>query len=312
MNWIELQVRLHREAVEALHYELDQMNASGIVTEDPKDAYETEGRPFGVLPADIDPDVDEDEVLVKAYFSEQHSRATIEQQVRTFIDTLPSFGLRIGKVKVASDLRPEEDWAHAWKTHYHPIRLTERVIVEPPWEPSDEKVDIRITMDPGMAFGTGDHATTALCVQALDKYLIPGQKVIDVGTGSGILAIAAAKLGASSVKAFDIDAMAADIAKQNVEVNGVASVVDVGTNHLLQGIEEGADVIVANILAEIVIEMASDAVRLLSPGGALIVSGIIEEKKELVAQALKREGIHDIQEEQQEGWVALIAKKEFV
>nr|WP_312855411.1 50S ribosomal protein L11 methyltransferase [Litoribacterium kuwaitense] len=204
---------------------------------------------------------------------------------------------------------PEKNWEESWKTYYHPIRLTDRVIVEPPWEAFQGDADVRIVMDPGMAFGTGTHATTALCVQMIDRFLKPEDRVIDVGTGSGILAIAAAQLGAHDVRAYDIDEVAVKVARQNVAENKVDSLISVEKNHLLHGIEDRAQLIVANILAEIIVDLAPDVARILAPDGVFIASGIIEDKKQMVADSLRGNGLDVFEEALEEGWVALVSRK---
>jgi ribosomal protein L11 methyltransferase len=203
----------------------------------------------------------------------------------------------------------EEDWATAWKKYYHPEKISETVTVVPTWEdytPSEgEKI---ISLDPGMAFGTGTHPTTVLCVRAIEKYVKPGHTVLDVGTGSGVLSVAASLFGATKIQAMDLDNVAVTVAKDNCVVNNVGDLVEVFQNNLLNGIETKADVIVANILAEIIVLFTDDVARLLNEDGVFITSGIIEDKKQRVIDALEASGLEIVEENKISEWVSLVAK----
>ena len=181
----------------------------------------------------------------------------------------------------------------------------------PTWEDytpvhTDELI---IELDPGMAFGTGTHPTTVLCIQALERIVKKGDMVIDVGTGSGVLSIAAAMLGAKSVLALDLDEVAVRSAKLNIKLNKVHEKTSVRQNNLLNGIEEQAEVIVANILAEVIVRFTDDVYRLLQKDGYFIASGIILQKKEEVKDAIIASGLEIIETVQMEDWVSITAQK---
>jgi ribosomal protein L11 methyltransferase len=197
----------------------------------------------------------------------------------------------------------EDDWANAWKAFYKPARVGNRLVVTPPWEaPPHLPGDVTIIMDPGMAFGTGSHPTTRLCLAAIEDYVRPGMKVADIGTGSGILAIAAAKLGASHVNACDIDSLAVGIAAKNALANEVT--IEVG-EQLPSG---GYDVVVANILADVIIGMADDLTARLLPSGTLIVSGIIDTREADVSAALQARGLTQKEVRREGEWVAIVLR----
>jgi ribosomal protein L11 methyltransferase len=214
----------------------------------------------------------------------------------------------------------EEDWAHAWKRHYKPMRIGKRVLLTPAWEePNALPDDVVVRLEPGMAFGTGLHPTTRLCVAALEKWVSQGDSLLDIGTGSGVLSVVAAKLGAKLVIATDIDPLAIRAAKENARLNGVPT----APNQLIveQGsIPAGQDgrfsVVVANILAEILIglfEAAYDNVPLaatLAPGGHLILSGILEEKADGVVAAAARQGLREVERRQEGDWVAVTVRSD--
>ena len=166
-----------------------------------------------------------------------------------------------------------------------------------------------IELDPGMAFGTGTHPTTVMCLQALEKYVKQGDSVIDVGTGSGVLSIGAALLGASKVQALDLDEVAVQAAKENIALNNVEEVVEVTHGNLLDSIKEPASIIVANILAEVIMTFSEDAYSILPEDGLFIVSGIIAQKRDLVKEDLQSKGFEIIESVLMEEWVAIVASK---
>lgn len=202
----------------------------------------------------------------------------------------------------------EEDWANCWKAYYKPVRVGNNLVVKPSWEEYPVAAgDLIIEMDPGMAFGCGTHATTVLCLKLLEKYVQGGMTVCDVGTGSGILAIAAALLGAGRVIAVDNDPVACRTATANVERNGVTSLVQVIQGDLLSSINCKADLIVANIIASVIAGLAEDVSKTLVPGGVFIASGIISERVSDVIIAFKSAGLSIVEQFEDSGWVALAA-----
>ncbi len=207
----------------------------------------------------------------------------------------------------------ETDWAEAWKSSYQVFRIGRRLVIKPTWRDySAQPGDIVIALDPGMAFGSGLHPTTRLCLEALEDHICPGARVLDVGTGSGILAIAAARLGASRVLAVDTDPLAVRIAQENIVLNQVQAVVDarqgtVPTSHLRP---PGADLVLANILAETIVELAPALAASLAPEATLIAGGIITDRKDAVAASLMGNGLSILDERVDGDWIILIAHRE--
>lgn len=203
----------------------------------------------------------------------------------------------------------EEDWADSWKQYYKPIKTGKRLVIVPVWEKYDaEPGETIVLMDPGMAFGTGTHETTRLCAGFVEKHTTDGCTVLDVGCGSGILAIAAAKLGAGKCFACDIDPVAVRVAKENTELNSTPNVECAVSDLLRQTpkIDGGYHVVVANIVADVVMRLAPDVGEFLAPDGVFIVSGIIAERAEEVQSALDKAGYKVDEERYENGWYAAV------
>ena len=225
-------------------------------------------------------------------------------QLQDALALLPDFGITGAGTELTLRYVEEADWANAWKAYFKPMRVGRHLLVTPPWEHPDlAPDDIPLIIDPGMAFGTGSHPTTQLCLAALEDYVQAGQMVADVGTGSGILAIAAAKLGAIRTVASDIDTLAVKIARENAAVNGVTLTVE-------EALPSGLyDVVVANILADVIIGMAQELTALLKPGGILIASGIIDTREADVRLALEALRLSFLETRRQGEWVALVLRR---
>ncbi|MGM0148767.1 50S ribosomal protein L11 methyltransferase [Enterococcus sp. AZ162] len=311
MKWNEVKIETASEAVEAVANILMEAGASGVAIEDSLDVENFKSDPYGEILTKEDFTTIEEGAIVMAYFPETVFLPEILPFIKERVTKLPEFGLAIGKNIVTVSEVEESNWATAWKKYYHPVRITRLLTVVPSWESyqTTDPLEKIITLDPGMAFGTGTHPTTSLTLQALESTLRGGETLLDVGTGSGVLSIAAKHLGAKEVYAYDLDEVAVRSAKENMDLNEVAKDVHVSANDLLKGIESESDVIVANILADIILLMIPDAWRLLKQTGTLIVSGIIEEKKEMVLTAMEEQGFVVDQVFQQKDWYAIMLKK---
>lgn len=311
MKWNEVRVQTASEAVEAIANILMEAGASGVAIEDALDVVNYQEDAYGEV---VDRDAITslmDGAVVMAYFPETTFLPEILPFIKERIKKLPEFGLAIGKNELTVSEVTESDWATAWKKYYHPVRVTRFLTIVPSWEDyqaqtADERI---ITLDPGMAFGTGTHPTTNLTLQALETVMRGGETVLDVGTGSGVLSIASKHLGAGEVYAYDLDEVAVRAAQENMDLNPIAKTVHVSANDLLKGVEFPADIIVANILADIILLLIADAWRLLKEDGTLIVSGIIHEKKAMVIDAMTEQGFVVDREFRQNDWYALILKK---
>ncbi|PSL41219.1 [LSU ribosomal protein L11P]-lysine N-methyltransferase [Planomicrobium soli] len=311
MKWSELSIHTTNEAIESVSNILHEAGASGVVIEDSEDfAKEREDR-FGEIYS-LDPsDFPKEGVILKAYLPVNSFLGETVEAIKLAINNLVKFDINLGANVVTISEVNEEEWATSWKKYYHPVKISKRFTIVPTWETynpvsSDELI---IELDPGMAFGTGTHPTTVMSLQALEKTVQPSHQVIDVGTGSGVLAIGAAMLGAEHVHALDLDEVAVHAAQINVKLNKMQSKIAVVQGNLLDTIKEPGDVVVANILAEIIISFTDDAFQVVKPGGIYITSGIIMPKKNDVKEALEASGfvVEDVM--MMEDWVTIISKK---
>ncbi|ODV57110.1 MULTISPECIES: 50S ribosomal protein L11 methyltransferase [Lysinibacillus] len=311
MKWSELSIHTKNEAVEAISNILHEAGASGVVIEDSAEFAKPREDQFGEIYALNEEDFPKDGVIVKAYLSESSFLNETVEEIKAAITNLTNFNIDIGENVVSIVEVNEEDWATAWKQYYHPVKISERFTIVPTWEQytpvsTDELI---IELDPGMAFGTGTHPTTVMCLQGLEKVIKEGDTVVDIGTGSGVLSIGAALLGAKNVHALDLDEVAVRSAQENVALNKVEDKVAVFHGNLLDTVKEPADVVVANILAEIIMSFTDDAFTIVKPGGLYVTSGIIGAKRDEVKVALEASGFIIEEVLLMEDWVAIIARR---
>ncbi|MGG3450948.1 50S ribosomal protein L11 methyltransferase [Domibacillus aminovorans] len=312
MKWSEICIETVNDAVEPISNILHEAGASGVVIEDRAELdKKREGGLFGEL-YELNPDDYPDEgVAVKAYLPVNSFLQETVEDITEAVKNLTVYQIDTGNLRVSVSEVHEEDWATAWKQYYNPVKISEKFTIVPTWEDYEpfSTDELIIELDPGMAFGTGTHPTTVMCLQALERFVKPEDHVVDVGTGSGVLAIGAAMLGAKRVTALDLDEVAVSAARQNVALNKAENVISVSKNNLIDGLDDQADVVVANILAEVIISFVKDVESIMRPGGIFIASGIIGQKKEDVKQAMNDAGLIIEETVVMEDWVCIAAKK---
>lgn len=312
MKWVEVRINTTTEAEEIVCSIMYDLGVTGLAIEDPNDilAFQQTEENWDF----IDPDLinqDYEGVTIKAYFPESEDITDKLDMVRDRIERIPlrETGKSLGQVTVSEVY--EKDWSETWKKYYKPVRIGKRIVIKPTWEEYEkEDEDIVIELDPGMAFGTGTHETTILCIEALEKYMNEGALVYDVGCGSGILSVVAARLGARKVIGIDIDELCVKVSKENISINGVEDLVEVRKGNLLDSVNKKADIIVSNIIAEVIINMVPDLKAYINDDGIFIASGIITEKLSSVMDALRNNGFNIVEEKIMNDWAVVIAKLE--
>jgi ribosomal protein L11 methyltransferase len=306
--WVEVKIVTTSEAIEPVSGIFYGLDVKGVSIEDPNDILQREQGPLTWDFADINIlEYGGKAAVVKGYFSVDDDIDNLVSYIKGKMNELKEMGFDLGEGSVSAEKVREEDWANNWKKYYKPTKIGENIVVKPIWEDYEaNKDEIIVELDPGMAFGTGTHETTRMCVAALEKYITPDRVVFDIGTGSGILAIVAAKLKAKHVVGVDLDPVAVDSANENVAFNKLSNI-DILEGNLMDVVDGKADIIVANIIAEIIMILIEDVKSTLLPGGFFISSGIIKDRREAVEEKLISSGF-EIKEVNVDGeWVCIVA-----
>lgn len=308
-TWIEVRVITKSETLEPVSGIFYSLDCKGVAIEDPEDILGREQGPLTWDFADINVLEHKGKVaVVKAYFAEEDNIEEILGYVNEKLVELKEMGIDLGEAKVEHEKMYEEDWANTWKQYYKPSKVGEKIVVKPIWEEYEQKEgELVVNLDPGMAFGTGTHETTRMCIQALEKYVKEESTVFDVGCGSGILAIAAAKLGAKLAVGVDLDPVAVESSIENVGYNNLNNI-EILHGNLVEVIDGKADIVVANILAEIICILTDDVKRVMKDGGVFITSGIIHDRVDMVCEKLEATGFEVIEKNRDGEWNCIVAK----
>ena len=312
MKWTEVLIKVDPQAVEAVTDILYGLGAQGVAIDEPVDVERL--REDELYWDYIDEKLlenDTEETKIMAYFSEEETNlpekiAVIKEKIRN----LTEFGLSIGSGTVELSNVNQEDWESAWKQYFKPVHVTDRIVVKPEWEEySPQEGEIVIEIDPGMAFGTGTHETTSMCINQIEKNLKSGDTVIDIGSGSGILSMAAVLLGAEKATGVDLDPVAVRVALENVELNNLQDKIEILHGNLTDVIREKADIVVANIMADIILMLLEDVREFIKDDGLFISSGIIQEKRAAVEARLLEKNFSIVEVETKGEWCAITAQK---
>ena len=332
MRWLELQFETTHEASELITDYLSSLGADGVQIQDAEEIRAILADPDSLTYADDDFTAQLDPVVrIKAYFAEFDdgvrrnaelslsgdlyddvikNHVPLPVLVNDIREKLTGFAayFDIGTGYTGYQVVREEDWAENWKKYYETLHLTDRLVINPSWiDYQAGENEIVISLDPGSAFGTGTHETTALCAEFLDELLLAGDRVLDLGTGSGILAIIAAKLGAGSVEAIDIDRMTVPVAEENCRINQVQ--IDIHQGELADAHRRAYDLIVANIIADVITGLADKIAPLLARDGLFLASGIIAGKVCQVLDAAQAAGLRLLVDRERHDWHALVFQK---
>ncbi len=304
MHWLELTVKVHPDAVESVSELMSRYSSEGVVIEEPIELIE-DGQAYRVREGEP--------VTVHAYVPMDGTEEEARQRISEGLWHFASIGAHfVGNLETKSV--NEEDWANAWKEHFHVTQIGKRIIIRPSWrEYTPKDAEVVITLDPGMAFGTGLHPTTRLCLEEVERRTRPGMRVLDVGTGSGILALAAAKLGAAHVYAIDNSSVAVESAAENAALNGQSEHIEVVLGTLdeesAQRMAGQYDLVLANIIAHIIGSIAPQLAQVLAPDGLLVASGIIEARRQDAEAPLLAAGLELVEQRMIEDWMVLVLRK---
>ncbi|WP_406542174.1 50S ribosomal protein L11 methyltransferase [Clostridium ljungdahlii] len=307
-EWIEVSITTSSEAVEAVSGILYNTEVKGVSIEDSQDVEFKKKHPEDWDYFDESLlKIKDGTAVVKGYYKQDKNLNGYLKYIKDSINNLESFGIDKGKGLITVSKVNEEDWENKWKEYYKPYKVGKHIVVKPIWENYEaEKDDIIVELDPGMAFGTGTHETTKMCIKALEKYIKPEYTVFDIGTGSGILAITSSKLGAKEVTGVDLDPVAVKSASTNVGYNHIKNV-NILHGYFMDVVKGKANIVVANIIADVIIFLADGVKDFMLPGGVFICSGIILERKEEVVDKLNKTGFK-IEEINEDGeWVCIVA-----
>jgi len=311
MEWMEVAVHTTTQGSDVVSMLLMQNGAAGTAIEDRNDVPDPT-KPHGyweLIDQSLIDNMPED-VLVKAWLPIDQRLNDTLNALKQHLATLPSLNpaVELGSLSLDTNQVDEQDWAECWKKFYKPFKAGKTLVVKPTWESyANEPGDKIIEIDPGMAFGTGTHETTGLCLSLLETYVKPGMQVMDVGTGSGILSIGSALLDAGNVLAIDIDPVAVKVAKENVAQNKLDHKINVMEGDLVKDIRETFDLCVANILADVIIFLSIPLKQKIRRGGTFICSGIIKDREQDVLDALTKNGYTVIEKQYRGEWVAIVS-----
>lgn len=311
MKWLEVLVKTKSENEDIVSDILYSAGASGLAIEDPQDIvdFQKDEKDWDFIDEDLFNN-NMQGIIIKAYFSETDDLLEKIKFIKHGIEVGPALLKKEPFGEVITSQVDDSDWAENWKKYYKPKKIGEKIVIKPSWESYEESPgDLIVELDPGMAFGTGTHETTIMCTEALEAFVKPSSIVFDVGCGSGILSIVAAKLGASQVTAIDFDELCVKITKENAEINGVSDLITVKSGNLLDVIKDKATIVVANIVAEVIVILTEDLKDFLEPNGIFIASGIITEKIPLVEAALNKNNFTVIEIKKMNSWACIVACK---
>lgn len=314
MNWTEVKIYTTSEGIEPLTGSLLDLGIQGFMIEDAQDfdefLHDTTPH-WDYIDREVMQKMKNCETSVTIYLANNPQGMEEMAAAREILARLKSRDTegKYGRLEMEMKDVNEEDWSTAWKKYYHPVRVGKHLVVCPSWENYDKQPDdVMLTLNPGMAFGTGTHDTTRLCMELLEQYITPDDHVLDVGCGSGILAITAALLGAKEIKGCDIDEVAVKVAGENAQLNGVGDTIQFHRGDLTSQVEGSFQLICANIVADVIIRLSDDVGKYLATGGTFITSGIIDTREQDVREALEKNGFEVIERRTSGGWVALACK----
>lgn len=310
MNWYKIEIHTETEAVDILTYLLGENGIDSVVIEDPNDPmFDERFKGDWDYSEETARQFDSEDTVVKIFVEADKDINETVAMVKGLLKTISSNGLNIGTGLIEYEIVDDVDWKDKWKEYFKPFKIGSHIVIKPSWEVYDEEDgDIIIEMDPGSAFGSGTHETTSMCVKLVEKVITHSDMVYDIGCGTGILGLSAAMLGAKSVIGVDIAEDAIIASKINIEKNNMTDVMDVRLGNLTDVVDEKADIVVANIMADIIIMMTDTIQNFIKPDGYYILSGIVEGRQDDVINAIKDKNFEVVDHLNEGEWHAILAQ----
>lgn len=308
MIWNEIKIKTITEAVEAISYVMMELGINGIEIDDPKDIMMQE-KNWDYASKELLDKANDNEVYIKCYISEEVEAQRYLKKIKIELERIAEY-ISIGEGSIEINNVNQEEWETNWKKYYKTFKVGNKIVIKPLWEHYEKtnEDEIVIEMDPGMAFGTGTHETTSMCIELIEENINKDDDVLDIGCGSGILGIAAAKLGAKKVVGVDIDDNAVKVAKENVEENNENHKIDIRQGDLMEVVNSKANLIVANIIADVIISMSEIVPNYMEKNARFIASGIISDRLEDVKEALIKANLEIIKIVRKKDWAAVLCK----
>jgi len=312
VDWTEISIKTSQEGADIAAQAFYEVGITGLVIEDPDELSQLSKEEF--FWDYIDESMvgtSDGTVVIKAYLSSDSSLGEKLSLIKDKINWLKNrdLGVDLGSLDIELTSVREEDWSNTWKKYYKPMKVSDRIVIKPSWETYNKKKgQVILTLDPGMAFGTGTHETTMLCMQAIDQYIRPDHSLIDIGCGTGVLSIGALLLGAKAATAIDLDGNAVEIARKNAQINKVLDRMTLVHGNLLDEIEGSYDIVVANIIADVIIELSQYVTNYIKAGGLFISSGIIHERLDEVIEQIESVGLIIEKVEKMGEWAMVVSR----
>jgi len=310
MNWYKIEIHIETESVDILTYLLEENGIDSVVIEDPNDPmFDVRYKGDWDYSEETARQFDSEDTVVKIFVEAEKDINETVGMIEGLLKTISSNGLNIGTGLIKYEIVDDADWKDKWKEYFKPFKIGSHIVIKPSWEVYDEEEgDIIIEMDPGSAFGSGTHETTSMCVKLVEKVITPSDMVYDIGCGTGILGLSAAMLGAKSVIGVDIAEDAIIASKINIEKNNMTDVMDVRLGNLTDVVEEKADIVVANIMADIIIMMTDTIQNFIKPEGYYILSGIVEGRQDDVVKVINDKNFEVVDHLNEGEWHAILAQ----
>lgn len=305
MNWLEISVKTTSQGIDFISILFDDLGANGTVIDDPKLVNEYINSNTWDY-TDLKPVKDCSSIYIRGYFPLDEKINMRKEALANGLKHLASKNLIEKKYEISENIMADEDWENNWKKYFHATKIGESIVIVPSWEEYTQKEgELVLTLDPKMAFGTGTHPTTAMCIREMEKIIKPNIKVFDIGTGSGILALVAAALGAKKIEAVDYDSMALKVAKENIRGTLWENKITLKESDLLSNIKGKAHLITANLIADLIIRILPQIDSHLEKDGVFLTGGIIEDRLDDVLAVVKKNNFTVVNTIREKNWITL-------